>query len=201
MRSTNGAFTMKKYSILITMLIISYCNASKNTIDVPFIAKNTSETLDTKSCSVTIESLWKELENPIKKTVNDDKLIAVGKITFKNKAKEVIKLDELTLNWHGAPVHYVLGSLYKANANDSFLPIDAFLVCDSSWNKVDQMLTLKFNKSESLGSCTTFYMVLTIPHNLEPMLKNGYFQIATTNLPAQFRTYAHHHAPLRIAMH
>lgn len=197
----SGVPLMKPNNILlyVSLFFVSQAQAS-NPVVQKNVAHATQISLESKECVVAIESLWRELNNPAQSNqLADEKLVVIGKITFKNKTDESIKLNTMHLTWHGSPINYMLGSLYKADPDNTFLPIDAYLVCDSTWNKTDQKLMLTFAKSESLSSATTFYMVLTIPKNLEPKLKNGYFQIATHNLPSEFRTYAHQ-PPARLAL-
>ena len=64
------------------------------------------------------------------------------------------------------------------------MPIEDNLICDGVWNQKNQCLVLDFNhRKQTLGACTIFYLVFTVPDAIEPALKNGYFRITKINLP------------------
>jgi hypothetical protein len=112
------------------------------------------------------------------------KWILVGSITFHKKSKEVAKLEKISFEWHGDPIDHLSGSLYKKIPEKQFMPIEDNLVCDGSWNKLNQCLILDFNnRKQTLGPRNIFYLVFTVPESIEPALKSGYFNLVQTNLP------------------
>lgn len=152
------------------------------------------------SCKVSLEPLWFELDqNDDSQKLFGGKWIVSGKITFSYKTKEHIKLEKLQLNWNGEPIEYVLGTLYKADADDKFLPIESYVICDSNWNRSRQTMSLNFAKPYLLDPISTFYLVLTVPEHLEKNLKNGIFSMAAETLPRAFRSYANNN-PLSLTL-
>lgn len=115
------------------------------------------------------------------------KWVLVGSITFKKKSKEQLFIDTLSLSWKGQHIDHLVASLYKKNLSRDFLPIEDNLICDGVWNKTKQSLIFNFDEKETLNPTTIFYLVLTIPHTLEPILKNGAFVLEEHNLPKPFK--------------
>ncbi len=141
---------------------------------------------------VSIEPLWYELDQqPEARELFGGKWLVVGKITFKYKDKEFIKLDNLLLDWTGGSIDYLLGTLYMTDVDETFLPIESYVICDSNWNKSQQMMRFNFNKPYTIDPHTTFFVVLTVPDEVEPILKTGSFMLRSVCLPPMFRTYAH----------
>jgi len=142
----------------------------------------------TEPFQVIIESKWEELDADQTACCKfGGKWILAGSIVFKKKANETISLDKLILSWKGHKIEHLIGSLYIKEYAQRFLPINEYLVCDSSWNKTQQKLLLKFNRNYTLGPTNTFYLVLTIPDQLEPIIRTGYFSIEQDYLPEQYK--------------
>lgn len=140
------------------------------------------------AASITLEPLWQKLD---KKNTNQDKFggqwILVGSITFRNKSKEIAKLDRIKLHWHGEKIDRLCASLYKKLPDKKFYPIQDNLLCDSCWNKSQQYLTLDFSdRRQTLGPINIFYLVLTVPEDVEQKLKTGHFSLTKSHLPAPF---------------
>ena len=150
--------------------------------------------------SVVLEPKWKNLEQNTKKTKEfGGKWILVGSITFKKNSKEPVNLNKIYLNWQGKNIENLVGSLYKKKSDKDFIPIQDYLICDSAWNKAKQTLILKFDEKQTLGPTTIFYLVLTIPENIETVVKKGSFVIEKEYLPEQFKVYAlQHNLPLAL---
>lgn len=139
-------------------------------------------------CLISMEPRWEQLN---RKNVPDQavggKSIVIGSITFRKKCKQSAKLDTLTLSWHGKPIEKLSGSLYKKIPDRPFVPLENNLVADSSWNQSKQKLHFHFNNNkQSLGPATMFYVVLTVPRNLERTLRAGSFSLSHHNLPEMF---------------
>lgn len=115
------------------------------------------------------------------------KWILVGSITFKKKAKDPVNLTRIYLQWEGAPLDTLAASLYRETQQKQFLPIQDFLICDGTWNKLTQTLMLDFERQESLGITNTFHLVLTVPAHLEKIIKQGSFTLVKNRLPDQFQ--------------
>jgi len=147
-----------------------------------------SASLEPEKFQLIIKSTWHDLDCDSQKCDRfGGKWILVGSITFKKKAKEPVELNRLYLHWHGSPLDNLIGSLYTKNNDQDFMPIEDNLICDSVWNKTEQTLLLKFDEQQTLGFVNTFYLVLTIPQELEPIVKQGHFTIDRQRLPEQFK--------------
>jgi len=140
---------------------------------------------------IVLKSKWQELDNNCK-TCTDfgGKWILVGSITFKKRSKDPISVDEIDLRWHGEKIDNLIGSLYKKNLAKEFLAIEENLICDGIWNERTQTLILDFDERENLGPTTVFYLVLTIPETIEPVLKKGHFCLENDCLPRPFKQCA-----------
>jgi hypothetical protein len=143
--------------------------------------------------TISIEPSWKNLEHDDegKSSQFGGKWILAGTITFKKKkADEAVHLHKLELHWHGAQIETLITSLYKKNFDPmkkDFLPIEDYLLCDGIWNKTKQTLLLNFESKQTLGPIETFYLVLTVPEQIEHTLKGGFFSLESTCLPDQFK--------------
>lgn len=134
--------------------------------------------------SIIIESKWQDLERePAKAKEFGGKLILVGSITVKKRSKEHVALSKIYLRWKGCPIETLTGSLYKKETDKDFHPIEEYLVCDGTWNKSKQRLLFEFDEKQTLGPTNIFYVVLTVPEELEKTLKNGSFEIEHSCLP------------------
>jgi hypothetical protein len=139
---------------------------------------------DNEELKVIVEPKWEDLErNKTKITQFGGKWIVVGSITFKKKSKDPIFLTKIDLHWNGAPLEKLTGSLYDKPLDKEFMAIEDVLLCDGCWNKTAQTLILKFNSKKPLNAVNIFYIVLTVPEQLEPTLKHGSFDITATSLP------------------
>jgi len=155
----------------------------------------------TNEFSVVLESKWENLESNTKKIKEfGGKWVLVGSITFKKNSKESVNLNEIYLSWQGETIKNLVGSLYKKKSDKDFIPIQDYLICDSAWNKTKQTLILKFDEKQTLGPTTTFYLVLTIPEEIEKIVKKGSFVVEKEYLPEQFKVYALQHN-LSLALH
>jgi hypothetical protein len=147
--------------------------------------------LSSENFKVRLEPTWQNLENDTHtKDVFGGKWILVGSITFKKRAKISVALNQIHLQWYGEPLDNLMGSLYKHTHDKAFIPIEDNLICDSVWNKTKQMLILNFDEKQTLSAVNVFYLVLTIPEKMEPVLKQGYFSIEHSSLPEPFKEYA-----------
>jgi hypothetical protein len=154
----------------------------------------TSTLLPTQTCkaeefNIILKSKWCSLDdNCTKSTEFGGKWILVGSITFKKRCKDPVCIETISLRWNGEPLDNLTASLYKKNLDkDNFLPIEENLVCDGIWNKNKQMLLLNFDEKENLAPTTIFYLVLTIPEAIEPILKKGSFSLEEQYLPKPFK--------------
>jgi hypothetical protein len=142
---------------------------------------------------ITLKSKWCDLDgNCSKETDFGGKWILVGSITFKKRSKDPVSIENIRLLWKGDTIDHLTGSLYKKDLDKDFLPIEENLICDSEWNKAKQTLVLNFDEKENLGPTTVFYLVLTVPGSIEPLLKKGSFCIEEQCLPKPFKHCAQH---------
>jgi hypothetical protein len=143
-------------------------------------------------CSISIEPCWANIEQ---KNTHQEKFgtkwILIGSITFRKKSKEDIKLDSLQLHWQGEKIERLAGSLYKKLPNKQFMAIEENFLCDGIWNSAQQYLTLDFsNHKQTLGPINIFYIVLSVPQQLENILKKGHFELTKSSLPELFSDQA-----------
>ncbi len=144
-------------------------------------------------CLISMEPQWDNLcKDPDHIVRFGGKWIVIGSISFRKKIKDPTKLEKLKFAWHGKPIDHLHGSLYKKLPEKDFLAIEQNLVCDSSWNKARQEMTLDFhNNQQSLGPLNIFYLVLTVPPMLEDTIKSGHFSLLKHGLPVSFQNQAH----------
>jgi len=141
---------------------------------------------------IIVKPKWHDLDrgNHHKITEFGGKWILVGSITFKKRCKDPICLEELSLHWNGATINNLTASLYRKNSSKTFLPIEKNLICDGIWNKNKQSLIFSFDDKETLFPTTTFYLVLTVPGELETILSSGTFSLEQSCLPKPFKQCA-----------
>lgn len=158
----------------------------KYTVPLLLISTATSLCLYAADCDILLVPHWDNLEkNNMTERDFGGAWILVGSITFHKKSKNVAKLAKMSLEWHGDHIDQLSGSLYKKTPEKKFMPIEENLVCDSSWNRRNQRLMLNFDdRKQTLGPCNIFYLVFNVPESIESTLKNGYFSLTQTNLPA-----------------
>lgn len=142
--------------------------------------------------NISLKPKWCDLDgNCTKATQFGGKWILAGSITFKKRCKDPICIETINLHWNGDPLDNLIASLYRKNLEkELFLPIEDNLVCDGAWNKTKQMLVLNFNEKENLAPTTVFYLVLTVPETIEPILKQGSFCLDGQCLPKPFKQCA-----------
>jgi hypothetical protein len=146
----------------------------------------TQATITGDMFQVVLEPQWQNLDNDINRQ-HDGAWILIGNITFTKKAKDPVSLDRIVLSWQGNTIDQLYGSLFKQDAHNTFLPIEDNVICDGEWSKKRQQLTLKFDQQHKLGHINTFYLVVAIPTQLEPVLKEGNFSVAHEFLPTPFK--------------
>lgn len=148
---------------------------------------------------VILEPFWQDLENNDQKAQEfGGKWILAGSITFKKKAKDTLHLRKIYLQWHGKNIENLNATLYLKDDDEKFLPIQDNVVCDGIWNKAQQTIMLNFEEDHTLGPTNIFYLVLTVPKKIEPILKKGYFALLPTYLPEPYKMVARK-KPLSIA--
>jgi len=141
-----------------------------------------------RNFTIHLKPTWEDLEQDRTRASEfGGKWILVGTITFKKKAKEPVLLKEIVLKWDGPHIQNLSASLYIKKPEGKFIPIEENLICDGIWNESKQYLSLLFEESQKLSAHNPFYLVLTIPQELEPILKSGAFIIKKTCLPAPFK--------------
>ena len=169
----------------------------KQTLILILVVSSAAQARGPSDCLISVEPQWKNIESNC--TRNDQcggKWILVGSITFRKKSKEQTKLEHMKLAWHGEQINHLNGSLYKKLPKKHFMDIEQNLVCDSSWNKARQELILNFeDNKQTLGPLNIFYLVLTVPSEVEPALRHGSFSVSKTDLPPSFQSQA---APLKL---
>lgn len=138
--------------------------------------------------NITLQPKWINLDQ-----TNDSecefggKWILAGSITFKKKIKEQVSIKQIIMKWTGGNIDNLVASLYKKDLGKDFVPIEDNVVCDGVWHKTKQTLIFNFEDRETLGPITVFYLVLTVPESLEPILATGSFCIDERCLPEPFK--------------
>ncbi len=142
-------------------------------------------------CLISMEPQWDNLcKDPDHIVRFGGKWIVIGSISFRKKTKDPTKLETLKLAWRGKQIDYLHGSLYKKFPEKQFMAIEQNLVCDSTWNKARQEMTLDFrNNQQTLGPLNIFYLVLTVPPAMEETLKSGHFSLLKGGLPESFQPH------------
>ncbi len=166
----------------------------KRPILIILIASSSLQGTIPSDCLISVEPYWDNVEtNNTREKELGGKWMLVGSITFRKKSKEQTKLDTMRLAWNGKRIKNLYGSLYKKLPDKKFLPIEQNLVCDSSWNTSRQELILNFkDNKQTLGPISIFYLVLTVPSEMESVLKNGSFSVVQKELPLSFQSRADH---------
>lgn len=137
---------------------------------------------------ISIESCWKDLDNSEKHTHQfGGKWIWSGTFIFKKRSKTPLSLCDLDIAWKGKSIKQLTGSLFKKQPGKEFYPLEETLISDGQWKPKDQTLHFHFNHKENLNPVTIFCLVLTIPQELEPTLRNGQFALKQESLPYPFR--------------
>lgn len=138
----------------------------------------------TDDFNITMDPMWKDLEQNAKHAIKfGGRWILAGMITFKKKAQDKVHLERLYLQWHGPKIDNLIASLYTSDCAEDFLPIQENLICDGTWNNAQQRLLFNFDEKQSLTFKNCYFLVLTVPEALEPVLKSGQFSLVTTILP------------------
>lgn len=148
----------------------------------------------TDDYKIVLEPMWIDLDHghhdPAKVAAFGGIWILAGSITFEKKAKESVSLHRLHLQWLGTDLDNLTASLYRKTPDKQFYPIEANLVCDGVWCKKKQTLLFTFNQQQTLGVRNIFYLVLTVPPELEYTMKQGRFSLLSYTLPEPFRPAA-----------
>ncbi len=138
--------------------------------------------------NIIVKAKWRDLECDNKKNIDfGGRWMLVGSITFKKQCKDPLSITAISLHWNGQAIDNLVASLYKKSFSKEFLPIEKNLICDGTWNKAKQSLIFNFDEKETLLPTTTFYLVLTIPAELEDILTNGTFSLEEHYLPKPFK--------------
>ncbi len=160
----------------------------KSSITFILLASTTAVCASTSDCDILLAPRWDNLEkNNMQEKQLGGKWVLVGSITFHKTSTLSAKLGRISLQWRGDHIDHLSGSLFKKPSDKNFMPIEDNLLCDGSWNKRNQCLTLDFcNKKQTLGALNIFYLVLTVPPSIELTLQSGHFNLVQTNLPDTF---------------
>ncbi|KKP28192.1 MAG: hypothetical protein UR12_C0023G0013 [candidate division TM6 bacterium GW2011_GWF2_30_66] len=174
-------------------LLLTICSMAS----LSFTSKQTNEKqeekLNSDQFTIKIEPKWDNLDKNNKSKIFKDQWILAADIIIKKTSPEYVSLHELHLCWHGKngkKINELVASLYEKNSDKNFMPIEQYLICDSTWKKSEQTLILKFEKPKMLFSANKFSLVLTIPKDLINTLKSGYFTLDTKFLPIEYQEYA-----------
>lgn len=152
-------------------------------------------------CSITLKPMWQNLEPNPEKIEQFGKWLLVGSLTFKKRTETKVRMRELRLKWHGPFLEHLTASLYKENHEKHFIPLQENVICDGQWNKKEQTLFLRFEHEEQLCAVNTFYLVLTVPQNIEKHLEHGAFTIPQASLPDPFKKAVKRNESLVLAAH
>lgn len=159
--------------------------------------KLVSHKLVSQQFTIKLEPKWDDLDkNNKSKQFKDqfkDKWILIADIIIKKTSPDYVSLNELDLHWHGKngkKINELIASLYEKNSDKNFMPIEQYLICDSTWKKSEQRLILKFDKPKMLFTTNKLSLVLTIPKELISTLKSGHFTLDAECLPQEYKEHA-----------
>ncbi len=139
-------------------------------------------------CSIIMQPMWQSLEpDPAKIKQFGGKWILVGSVIFKKGSEAKVSMRELHLQWSGPFLDNLNATLYKENSEKQFLPLQENVICDGQWNKKKQIIVLRFDHAEPLSVVNVFYLVLTLPQEIEHNIKHGSFTITQSGLPDPFK--------------
>jgi len=163
-------------------------NAMRYALACGVICTSLANTTNQEPFKILLEPKWVNLDtNPERAKEFGGKWILAGSITLKKRSPEVLFLDKMKLTWEGEKIEKLIGSLYEKNDMMEFLPIEKYLLSDSMWKSSTQQMILHFHRPLTLGAINTLYLVLTVPEELENILKKGKFTLEHVNLPVQYR--------------
>ena len=138
--------------------------------------------------AILIEPTWRMLDpDDFYAQTLGGQWVLVGSFTFKKRSQETVHLNKLVLQWHGPTITKLVGELYSKRPDRDFLPIEEYLVSDGMWCKTNQELVLDFRYSLTLGPINEFCLVLTLPKEVQELVKQGTFDLSLRALPIQFR--------------
>ena len=142
-----------------------------------------------KICDITIQSRWQNLETPREMSFFNSKWILAATITFKRTStlKEPIFINRLQFSWTGPILKSLNASLFKKTPNQPFTPVEEMVISDGKWNARTQELHFAFNDQQRLDPVTTFYIVITIPSELEQSISQGKFTLVPSCLPDELQ--------------
>jgi hypothetical protein len=141
-------------------------------------AQASSKKAKPASYELTIERAWKRLDTNDRVAEHmGGALIHAGTIVLKKKIRAIAYLDDITLEWHGKGLDHLSASLYKNQPGKRFLAIEQNCMCDSFWIKDQQKLILRLMPPQLVESFNNYYLVLTVPVDLEPIIKKGFFTV------------------------
>ena len=139
---------------------------------------------DNAPFELNLKPLWKNLDtNQATIEKFGGKWVLAGEIDLRKRTPEPLRLNKFVLRWQGKPLNNLVASLYKKELDKKFLLIQDYLVCDSSWEPTNQRLILHFDHQVLLETRTIFYLVLTIPKEIETSIQEGSFMLESQTLP------------------
>ena len=182
-----------KYNLLLlaTCSLINLLITGKQAIEKQILAQESN--LNSQQFTIKLEPKWDDLDKNNKSKLFKDQWILAADIIIKKTAPEYVSLNELHLCWHGKngkKINELVASLYEKNSDKNFMPIEQYLICDSTWKKSEQTLILKFEKPKMLYSINKLSLVLTVPKELVSTLKSGHFTLDAECLPQEYKEYA-----------
>ncbi|HLF66763.1 MAG TPA: hypothetical protein VI522_04025 [Gammaproteobacteria bacterium] len=139
---------------------------------------------------IIIKPLWQPIDTAAHYRSFESSWVLAGSITFRNRSNTTLMLDALDIalvHDTGEKIDHITAMLFKEKGYKKFLPTDDFLVSDGVWSKKKQTVSFTFNHHEHLASYTTFYLALTIPQHLHPLLARSHFVITSRSLPTPYQ--------------
>ncbi len=138
--------------------------------------------------TVRMKQKWRKLDKHADRFGGE--WVLIGKIKFGKGTPVPIQLYEINLKWHGSTLKEMIGSLYRKVSHKPFMPTNDYFIADSYWDPDAQTLHFKFDEPDDLGQANTYYLVLTVPEDLQDNLNYGRFELLPTGLPKEFRPCA-----------
>lgn len=149
---------------------------------------HTTYAKEQRPCELSVASNWKELDTSKKFS---SKWVMVGTLSIKKRMEGTLRLESMLFAWKGpSPLPNLSGNLFHIPYNKTtVIPTDEYLVARGAWSVKNQRLEFRFIHPEYIHDPIARYaLVLTVEAALEPLLKQGAFEIIADKLPQELRT-------------
>lgn len=148
-------------------------------------------------CSMDMTSDWHELDTTQRFS---SKWVMAGTLSIKKRMEHTLRIESMTLAWHGPAIERLEGSLFKMpRGKKEIFAIDENLISKGIWSIKFQRMHLHFSVPEYIHDPVALYgLVFTFDTQTEDLLKQGYFEIVPDLLPEPLQK-SMKNAPIKLA--